>query len=245
MQAGALSEIVDGRIWGSERPVWFGGVRLRARTSVIRLDDGRLLVHSPAPPSDDVETAGRPGRGELAGRSQLFSSSRYTGGGHRLSRREDPWAPRAPPPGIPSFALTWTSTARRLQRRCRSLRYFPSTGSRSWTRPSFTIGPRKRCLERMWSCRPMRTTTGRGASPRASPVASIECASRLMSGRRLSTRRRRHDLCKPSNRCRSRGSSSLTVRSSRKRRWHDCSKLGAWKGWGSGSEIDDDVPGGS
>ncbi|MBA3462611.1 MAG: DUF4336 domain-containing protein [Deltaproteobacteria bacterium] len=47
-----LSEIVDGRIWASERPVWFSGVRLRARTCVIRLDDGRLLVHSPAPPSD-------------------------------------------------------------------------------------------------------------------------------------------------------------------------------------------------
>jgi hypothetical protein len=47
-----LSEIVDGRIWASERPVWFSGVRLRARTSVIRLDDGRLLVHSPTPPSD-------------------------------------------------------------------------------------------------------------------------------------------------------------------------------------------------
>jgi hypothetical protein len=34
--------------------VWFSGVRLRARTSIIRLDDGRLLVHSPAPPSDDL-----------------------------------------------------------------------------------------------------------------------------------------------------------------------------------------------
>ena len=52
MQQPVLSEIVDGRIWASERPVWFSGVRLRARTSVIRLDDGRLLVHSPAPPSD-------------------------------------------------------------------------------------------------------------------------------------------------------------------------------------------------
>jgi hypothetical protein len=52
MQQDVLFEIVDGRIWASERPVWFGGVRLRARTSVIRLDDGRLLVHSPAPPSD-------------------------------------------------------------------------------------------------------------------------------------------------------------------------------------------------
>jgi len=47
-----LSAIVDGRIWASERPVWFSGVRLRARTSVVRLEDGRLLVHSPAPPSD-------------------------------------------------------------------------------------------------------------------------------------------------------------------------------------------------
>jgi hypothetical protein len=52
MQQQVLSEIVDGRIWASERPVWFSGVRLRARTSVIRLDDGRLLVHSPTPPSD-------------------------------------------------------------------------------------------------------------------------------------------------------------------------------------------------
>jgi len=50
----ALSEIVAGRIWASERPVWFSGVRLRARTSVIRLDDGRLLLHSPAPPSDGL-----------------------------------------------------------------------------------------------------------------------------------------------------------------------------------------------
>jgi hypothetical protein len=54
MQQDVLSEIVDGRIWASERPVWFGGVRLRARTSVIRLDDGRLLVHSPAPPSEGL-----------------------------------------------------------------------------------------------------------------------------------------------------------------------------------------------
>lgn len=52
MQQDVLSEIVDGRIWASERPVWFSGIRLRARTSVIRLDDGHLLVHSPAPPSD-------------------------------------------------------------------------------------------------------------------------------------------------------------------------------------------------
>jgi hypothetical protein len=47
-----LSEIVDGRIWASERPVWFSGVRLRTRTSVIRVDDGRLLVHSPTSPTE-------------------------------------------------------------------------------------------------------------------------------------------------------------------------------------------------
>ncbi len=52
MQEAVISPIVDGRIWASERPVWFSGVRLRARTSVIRLDDGRLLIHSPTPPSD-------------------------------------------------------------------------------------------------------------------------------------------------------------------------------------------------
>lgn len=47
-----LSTIVDGRVWASERQVKFSGVKLRARTSVIRLDDGRLVIHSPTPPTD-------------------------------------------------------------------------------------------------------------------------------------------------------------------------------------------------
>lgn len=49
-----LTEIVPGTVWACERPVWFSGVRLRARTSVVRLKDGRLLIHSPCPPSDEL-----------------------------------------------------------------------------------------------------------------------------------------------------------------------------------------------
>lgn len=47
-----LTTVVADRIWSFERPVWFSGARLRARTTVVRLDDGSLLLHTPAPPSD-------------------------------------------------------------------------------------------------------------------------------------------------------------------------------------------------
>src|SRR5215831_9533257 len=52
MPDNALTAVVADRIWTLDRPVWFGGVRLRARTTVLRLDDGGLLLHSPAPPTD-------------------------------------------------------------------------------------------------------------------------------------------------------------------------------------------------
>ena len=52
MPESALAAVVDDRIWCLDRPVWFGGVRLRARTTVVRLDDGSLLLHTPAPPGD-------------------------------------------------------------------------------------------------------------------------------------------------------------------------------------------------
>lgn len=52
MTDAALTAIVPDRIWASERSVWFSGVRLRARSTVVRLDDGGLLLHSPAPPTD-------------------------------------------------------------------------------------------------------------------------------------------------------------------------------------------------
>jgi hypothetical protein len=46
--------VVPDSIWVSERPVWFGGVRLRARTTVVRLAGGALWVHSPCAPTDAV-----------------------------------------------------------------------------------------------------------------------------------------------------------------------------------------------
>lgn len=52
MNANELSVVVPDAIWVSERPVWFSGVRLRARTTVVRLEDGGLLVHSPPEPTD-------------------------------------------------------------------------------------------------------------------------------------------------------------------------------------------------
>lgn len=46
--------VVPDSIWVTERPVWFGGVRLRSRTTVVRLTGGALWVHSPCVPTDDV-----------------------------------------------------------------------------------------------------------------------------------------------------------------------------------------------
>jgi hypothetical protein len=52
MLESALTTVVADMIWSLERPVWFSGARLRARTTVLRLDDGSLLLHTPAPPTD-------------------------------------------------------------------------------------------------------------------------------------------------------------------------------------------------
>ena len=45
--------VVPDAIWVTERPVWFSGVRLRSRTTVVRLPGGALWVHSPGPPTDE------------------------------------------------------------------------------------------------------------------------------------------------------------------------------------------------
>jgi hypothetical protein len=50
----SLSDVVPDRIWTLSRPVWFMGIRQRVCTTVVRLDDGSLLLHSPAPVSDDL-----------------------------------------------------------------------------------------------------------------------------------------------------------------------------------------------
>ncbi|HET9929642.1 MAG TPA: DUF4336 domain-containing protein [Polyangiaceae bacterium] len=46
--------VVPDSIWVCERPVWFGGVRLRSRTTVVRLAGGALWVHGPSTPSEDL-----------------------------------------------------------------------------------------------------------------------------------------------------------------------------------------------
>jgi hypothetical protein len=57
MTESALTTVVPDRIWCLERPVWFSGARLRARTTVLRLDVGSLLLHTPAPPNDALADA--------------------------------------------------------------------------------------------------------------------------------------------------------------------------------------------
>jgi hypothetical protein len=46
--------VVPDSIWVIERPIWFGGVRLRARTTVVRLPGDALWVHSPCTPTDEI-----------------------------------------------------------------------------------------------------------------------------------------------------------------------------------------------
>lgn len=46
--------VVPDSIWVTERPVWFSSVRLRSRTTIVRLSGDALWVHSPCPPTDDV-----------------------------------------------------------------------------------------------------------------------------------------------------------------------------------------------
>lgn len=54
MLESTLTPLVADRIWSLERPVWFSGARLRTRTTIVRLDDGGLLLHTPPPPTETL-----------------------------------------------------------------------------------------------------------------------------------------------------------------------------------------------
>jgi hypothetical protein len=55
MTSNQLIPIVDGVLWRTVRDVWFSGVRLRAHATVVRLEDGSLLIHSPVPPTPELQ----------------------------------------------------------------------------------------------------------------------------------------------------------------------------------------------
>ena len=61
MSDSVLTALVDDKVWTLERPVWFSGVRQRVYTTVLRLNDGSLLLHSPAPPTDALAAELSPG----------------------------------------------------------------------------------------------------------------------------------------------------------------------------------------
>ena len=44
-----LRESDPGQIWLKEYPIQYGGCRFNARMTIIRLSDGRLMIHSPSP----------------------------------------------------------------------------------------------------------------------------------------------------------------------------------------------------
>jgi hypothetical protein len=49
-----LQELAPGGIWIAERKLWFSGVKLRSRMTVVRLADGRLWVHSASEPTAEL-----------------------------------------------------------------------------------------------------------------------------------------------------------------------------------------------
>jgi hypothetical protein len=56
MQAPGLTlpqEFAPGRIWLSEYPILYFGCAFNARMTLIRMEDGKVLVHSPAPLTDE------------------------------------------------------------------------------------------------------------------------------------------------------------------------------------------------
>jgi hypothetical protein len=54
-ETGALRSFVRGRIWYREYRLRYGGMDLEARTTLLRLADGGLFVHSPCPIDADLK----------------------------------------------------------------------------------------------------------------------------------------------------------------------------------------------
>lgn len=52
--AASLREVLPGFVWVGESTLWFGGVRLRSRMTVVRLADGKLWVHSASAPTPSL-----------------------------------------------------------------------------------------------------------------------------------------------------------------------------------------------
>src|SRR5688500_3370780 len=49
-----LEELAPGGIWIGERRLWFSGVRLRSRMTVVQLAGGKLGVHSASEPTPEL-----------------------------------------------------------------------------------------------------------------------------------------------------------------------------------------------
>lgn len=49
-----LRQEVLGQIWVQERSLWFGGVKLRSRSTVVKMQNGSLWLHSPAEPTAEL-----------------------------------------------------------------------------------------------------------------------------------------------------------------------------------------------
>lgn len=50
----SLEELPGGGIWVGERMLWFSGVKLRTRMTIVRLSDDQLWIHSASEPTDEL-----------------------------------------------------------------------------------------------------------------------------------------------------------------------------------------------
>jgi hypothetical protein len=55
----SLEEHTPGRVWLAKYPIHYAGCDFFARTTFVRLNDGRVLVHSPGPCTEPIAAAAR------------------------------------------------------------------------------------------------------------------------------------------------------------------------------------------